>query len=327
MKKLTSVKSIDISVTKPFNFDATFHKPDHFPSSDNYWEPGVRWQTWCWRNIPLGLRFVGSIDKVKVEIYSDKILDGSFVDSLIDEIVYKFNLNLNLNEFYEIAKKDELLSLIIKKWRGLRPGHQGSLYEYLIIGTVLQNATVKRSVQMLQNLFENFGTLLEFDGKQLYCFWSPGKLDKIPEEKLREIKLGYRAKTIKRLDYDFRNDLVNEFELRNKPIKTQKEELLKLYGVGPATVGYILPDMFHQWDFFDHISPWEQKIYSKLFFDKDPETPVSVKKLIKFFERYGEYKQLAVHYIWQDLWWKRKNESVTWLEKLIYLSSKTNPNT
>ena len=29
----------------PFNFDATLHKPDHFPSSDNVWEPGVRWQT------------------------------------------------------------------------------------------------------------------------------------------------------------------------------------------------------------------------------------------------------------------------------------------
>jgi hypothetical protein len=32
-------------------------------------------------------------------------------------------------------------------------------------------------------------------------------------------------------------------------------------------------------------SPWKQKMYSKLFFDKDPENPVHVEKLLKHFER------------------------------------------
>jgi hypothetical protein len=76
-------------------------------------------------------------------------------------------------------------------------------------------------------------------------------------------------------------------------------------------------DVFHHWDSFHHISPWEQKIYSKLFFDKHPENPVPVEKLMEHFERYSRYKQLAVHYIWEDLWWKRKNEHIPWLEKLI----------
>jgi hypothetical protein len=30
----------------------------------------------------------------------------------------------------------------------------------------------------------------------------------------------------------------------------------------------------HHLDEFEHISPWEQKIYAKLFFDTDPERPV-----------------------------------------------------
>ena len=94
-------------------------------------------------------------------------------------------------------------------------------------------------------------------------------------------------------------------------------ELLKLYGVGPATVWYLLFDVFHHWDFFNHVSPWEQKIYSKLFFNQDPEKPVPVEKILKYFEKFGKYKQLAVHYIWEDLWWKRKNKSIPWLEKLI----------
>ncbi len=41
---------IEIIPSSPFDFDSTFHKPDHFTSGDNYWEPGIKWQTWLWTN-------------------------------------------------------------------------------------------------------------------------------------------------------------------------------------------------------------------------------------------------------------------------------------
>ena len=172
---------------------------------------------------------------------------------------------------------------------------------------------------MFKVLLENYGTLLEFDGKKLWCFWHPGELKKVSESELRSLKVGYRAKSIKKMDEYFTKELINENELRKKDRETQMTELLKLYGVGPATVWYLLFDVFHHWDFFNHISPWEQKIYSKLFFNRDSENPVSVKKLLKHFEKYGKYKQLAIHYIWEDLWWKRKNEHIPWFEKEIRL--------
>ena len=199
----------------------------------------------------------------------------------------------------------------------MRPGHPSSLYEYLLIGIVLQNTTVRRSVQMFKALLENYGTLLKFDDKDLWCFFKPGTLQKVSEDELRALKLGYRVKSIKKTDDYFAQGLMDEMELRKKDRETQMTELLKLYGVGPATVWYLLFDVFHHWDFFNHVSPWEQKIYSKVFFDVDPESPVPVEKILKYFEKFGDYKQLAVHYIWEDLWWKRKNENIPWLEKQI----------
>ena len=98
---------------------------------------------------------------------------------------------------------------------------------------------------------------------------------------MRVLKVGYRAKSIKRVDEQFAQRLIDEFKLRHKNKDTQKEELLKLYGIGPATVWYLLFDVFHHYDFFDHISPWEQKIYSKLFFNQNSDTSVSIKKLLK----------------------------------------------
>jgi len=313
----------ELAPRAPFNFDATFHKPAHFATGDNFWQPGTRWQTFWWKNKQLGVKFEsqGSIDKpkIQVKIYFQKKLTKELVDSLVKEIHYRYNLDLDLAPFYQKFQKDKFLGPAIKRIRGMRPGHQNSLYEYLIIGIVLQNAPVRRSIQMLQALYENYGQQLKFDGKNLWCFWKPRGLKKVGENELRALKIGYRAKSIKKIDDSFAKGEIDEFELRQKDFNTQKEELLKLYSVGPATVWYLLFDVFHHFDFFDHISPWEQKIYSKLFFNQDPEKPAPVKKLLKYFNRYGQYKQLAVHYLWDDLWWKRKNKKIPWLEKLIRL--------
>jgi len=319
--KLKLQKTLKIKPTKPFAFDSTFHKPDHFTSGDNFWELGIRWQTWNWRGKYLGIKFSNkgatANPLVEIKIYAKEKLSTDFVSSLIEEIKYLYNFNLDLTDFYKTFSKDKILAPIFKKWRGMRPGHPSSLYEYLIIGIVLQNASVRRSVQMFKALLENYGALLEFNDKKLWCFWSPGKLQNVSVDDLRALKVGYRAKSIRKIDDSFSQGLIDEYELRKKDRDTQMTELLKLYGVGPATVWYLLFDVFHHFDYFEHVSPWEQKIYSKVFFNKDPENPVPVEQILQHFKKYSPYQHLAVHYIWEDLWWKRMNENIPWLEKQI----------
>lgn len=321
MIALRPAAALDLVPTAPFDFDSTFHKPDHFTTGDSHWEPGVRWQTWGWQGVPLGLKFsrAGTVDQpaVHVDIYHTGSLDGAFLESLAAEIRYRYNLDLDLTGFYGAFADDPVLGPVLDRWRGMRPGHPSSLYEYLIIGIVLQNATIRRSIQMFAALLEHYGTLLDFDGKPLWCFWNPGDLAAVPEDELRALKVGYRAKSIKRLDDQFAQGLIDEFALRGQDLATQRRDLLRLYGVGPATVWYLLFDVFHHWDFFDHVSPWEQKIYSRLFFDRDPEDPAPVDALLAHFEQYHPYQQIAVHYLWEDLWWRRTRESVPWLDKLV----------
>jgi len=214
--KLKKIKSVQLAPLAPFDFNSTFHKPDHFTSSDNFWESGIRWQTWYWEGKQLGIKFInlGTVKKpkVKIDIYHAKKLDNQFIDSLIKEIRYRFNFDLDLTNFYNSLKNDK--------------------YEYLIIGIVLQNATVKRSSQMFQALLENYGRLLEYDGHKLWCFWRPGGLKKISEDDLRALKVGYRAKSIKKIDESFIQGKINELILRKKNKESQKQELLDLYGVG-----------------------------------------------------------------------------------------------
>jgi 3-methyladenine DNA glycosylase/8-oxoguanine DNA glycosylase len=277
-----------------------------------------------WLGTPLGLKFenVGAVDQpgVVMTIWSREQLRHSFISRLLDEIAYRYGFGLDLTEFNRRFRDDPQLGPAISKWQGMRPLNCSSLYEYLIIAIVLKNATVRRSVNMMQALFTKYGTPLAYDGKRLYCFWEPLVVEAATEDELRALKIGYRAKSVKRVSTAFANHNVDEFELRQRSKKEQRAALLRLYGIGPASAGYILFDVFHRLDEVNHISPWEQKIYSKLFFDQGPTDPIPVDTLLATFnERFGEYKMLAVHYIWEDLFWRRKSESVEWLEQLIRL--------
>jgi 3-methyladenine DNA glycosylase/8-oxoguanine DNA glycosylase len=322
--KLAYSYSLIFHPSAPFHFDSSLHKPDHFPSTDNRWVAGARWQSMLWRGVSLGLKFedAGSLEVpcVFLNVWSEQPLEADFLQSLREEIDWRYNFSLDLSEFNARFAPDPQLGPAIDRWRGMRPMDPGSLYEYLIIAIVLQNATVRRSVNMLQALFEAFGTSLEYDGQKLSCFWPPEALLDVPEERLRALKIGYRAKSILRVSQAFYERQIDEFALRSASLDEQREELLALYGIGPASVGYILFDVFHRWDDFRHISPWEQKIYSKIFFERPPEDPVPVAELLALFEqRFSPWRMLAVHYLWEDLWWCRVNKPVEWLEQLIRL--------
>ena len=322
--KLKITKTIEIVPTYPFHFDSTFFKPGHFPSRDTEWESGKRWQTMLWRGQELGLIYEDAgtklKPKVKVRIFSNKSLTKGFLESLKQEIIWRFNLNLDLVGFYEDVGKDPLLTPIIRRFSGLRPMHYGSLYEYLIIDIMLQNTVVRRSVSMLQSLFEKYGDLLEYDDRKFWCYWEPEVLAGVNEQELRSLKVGYRAKSLIRVSKSFANTEIDELDLRNKSKEEQDKTLLSLYGIGPASVGYIMFDVFHHWVYLKHISPWEQKIYTHIFFNKDHEKElVPVETMLNRFEKWGKWKALAVHYVWEDIWWKRRNKHISWLEELIRL--------
>src|SRR5512147_2399597 len=97
--KLRRIKTVEIKPTAPFSFDPTFHKPDHFTSGDNYWEPGVRWQTWAWSGRCLGLKFLnrGTLNdpRVEIDVYADRRLNDTLIASLVEEIQYRYNLQLD----------------------------------------------------------------------------------------------------------------------------------------------------------------------------------------------------------------------------------------
>jgi 3-methyladenine DNA glycosylase/8-oxoguanine DNA glycosylase len=317
---LSRSHEIELRPTAPFHFDSTVHKPSHFPSGDNVWEPGTLWMTQRLDDDLFGLKLenAGTVDAplMCLTIFADHPLATGEIKAVREEVAYNFDLYADLAPFNAILERDELMRPVLNRWRGMR-NMTGSLYESMIVYIVLQNATVRRSVQMLDNLFRAFGSQLHFDGQALYGFWSPQVLDAAPEGDLRTLKVGYRARSLKRISSQFARGEIDASALRRLPNEELKRELLKLYGVGPATAWYLMSGNFHRYDAFEHISPWEQKIYSRLLFDQELVPAEQI--LTEVERRWGDWKMLAAHYLFEDLFWRRKHEPVPWLEELIRL--------
>ncbi len=316
---LENDKTIELRPKTPYNFNANFHKPSHFPSSDNMWEEDRQWITMVWQGQELGLKFenTGSVDqpRLNLHIYSQEPMSESVLQKITPEIRWRFNFDSDIQEFCERFNKDKILGPVIRRWRGMKPVAANSLYESLIVYIVLQNAVISRSIQMLENLFKKFGKKVRFDGKVLSTFWEPEKMLRATEHELRELKVGYRAKYFMKITEQFAKNEFDEFILREMNKESVKEEMMKLYGIGPASIEYLLFEDFYIYDFLETIPPWEQKIISRLLFDK---SLVPSETILEFFKKtYKGWSKLAFHYIWEDLFWQRKHKYIEWLEKEI----------
>lgn len=320
-KLLKIRKDLVVFPSSPFHFDGTFYKPSHFPDKLDDWEPGKYWQTIRINKRIFGLKIENQSGtrkpKIKISVFYDKNISQGELEKIKQEIIWRFDLNADLQEFNKLAKSDERFYPIFKRWLGMRSSSAHNLYELLIIAVLLQNATVRRTVQMMNALLYNYGAKMKFDGKEFFAIWLPEKLKSVSEQNLRDLKIGYRAKFIKRLSQDFTENKIDEQVLRTLDQESAQKELMKLYGVGPETARILLFEACHKYNTFKHIAPWQQKIYSRLFYKK---SLVPVNRIINDIKkRYGNYSMLAVHYIWEDVFWRRKNEKIEWLEKEIRL--------
>jgi len=318
---LPETRDLSLTPRPPYNFNANFHKPSHFPSSDTAWEEGCCWATILWKGKALGLRFrnKGTTGRPRVEltVFSRSRLSQRYIDGLVAEVGWRFNFDQDISDFTERYRTDAHLEGPIRRWTGMKPVSANSLYESLMIYITLQNATVRRTVQMLENLFLRFGRRVSFDGRTLSVFWPPVVVANSTVDELRALKVGYRAKSIVRISEQFASGSFDGTALRGASLDVVAKQLDKLYGIGPASIQGMLFEDYYFLDALDIVSPWETKIMSRLMFGKRLVPSERIRRFFK--EGYPGYGLLAFHYIWEDLFWRREHEKIEWLEREIRL--------
>ncbi|WP_156959712.1 hypothetical protein [Nocardia sp. BMG51109] len=321
---LIDVYSKHVTVDPPFDAEATLNKPSHFPSPIEVRGTGTyQFVTEvAGQNYGCIIDYLDGSNDVDITLYRPKSssADDQNHPRVLDEIQRRLGFTVGLDGYEAIWEQDTILSDLPRRMVGARPSSPFSLFEFLIICTVLQNTVVRRTVQMMNTLALEFGTRYTFpSGQAIWGLGRPDQLADIGEARLRELKLGYRAKTVTRLARHFLDNptLTDDLLTQGNPSDTV-QALKEIYGVGPASAGYISFEWLKCLDQFDHVSPWEHKILTKVLFDSQEATPP---ELIRFCQkRWSPFTMLAVHAVFESLFWRReRGDGPEWLDPLIRL--------
>lgn len=312
-----------LPATAPFSFEGTMCKPSHFPAELEIYEAGNLWFSLRLDDDVYGIhlssssRALSGIVPVAMRVFAAAGLSAETIRRIRDEMIFRFDLECDLSEFMQLAAVDPVLGPIENKWRGMRVSCAYSLYELICVTIVLQNAQVRRSVSMLHSLLATYGERIEFDGRELFAFWTPAQMTIPGEDELRGLKVGYRAKSFCRVARIFADDPDLETRVRRLPKQDASRDLQRIYGIGPASSGYLLFEFLHHYDALDYLSPWETKILGMLLFN---DIEAAAQDVLSYaYERWGDWRMLAAHYIFEDIFWRRQTESVPWLNELIRL--------
>lgn len=99
---------------------------------------------------------------------------------------------------------------------------------------------VARIHQMQQALSKQFGTSVEFDGREYHAFPTPTQLTEASEDELRDLKLGYRAPYVKRTAHQVVDEDVHPDDFRGVAYEDARDGIQVFTGVGDKVADCVL---------------------------------------------------------------------------------------
>lgn len=238
--------------------------------------------------------------KVKAS-YRDKISD-----ELIKLNVSKiFDLDFNLNRFYDFLRDDPKLSPTIDFCRGLRLFQAHDPFECIVSSISSANCSIIRWTRSIRDIKQKWGEVYQFSSGDFYTFPSPEVLGKVPEHELEEMQrfeddlpeefvfeknlqacgVGYRAKYIIKAA-----QIVQDYMDLEKLAKMGYEDafhtVLELPGVGPKVADCILLYGFGMGEAFP-VDVWIKRIVEHLYFPGEDLKPQDVREFGR--EEFGDY--------------------------------------
>src|ERR1041385_3380917 len=122
-------------------------------------------------------------DNLHVEIISQGHQDH-VKEHVKDYVREWFDLGTDLTPFYTLAKKDDVLKPIVKKFHGYRIMGQPDLFESLIWAVLGQQINVAFAYSIKQRFVEKYGERLEHGGHTYYLFPTPERVSTLTHEEI-----------------------------------------------------------------------------------------------------------------------------------------------
>jgi len=301
---LKEVGSVEFEAVPPYSFELTVHKPAGWwwSTPDEVFEDATCWTATRFKNMLLGLklRFTGTLQKPRIHctLFSETQLSSAEKQQIVLRLKRALRTEEDLTEFYKLARKDKILSAVVKDLYGMHTVAWPELFPALILAVTLQMSPMKRSNQMMELLIDNFGDQARFDGQTIRYWPAPEKIATSTVDELKtKAKLGYRAANLIAIAKALQQGFPTMEDFWTMDFEEAKKQLLTLRGIGDYSADIVVPGMGFPLDV------WSAKIFHVLFFGKEPENSREAIPALKQMaeERWRKWSGYAFVYVLNDL--------------------------
>lgn len=172
--------------------------------------------------------------KLQIELTSNQLITTQTKHAVLQTIEYIFNLNMDLQEFYQQIKNDPIMHKITSQLCGFKYPTTPTAFESLVDSIVEQQISIKIARAIEERLAQKFGDKLQLDSECFYTFTSPQNIDTASISDIRSCGLSQRkAEYIYGAAHSIVNGKLDLEGMKNNPnTEAVIAELDEIRGIG-----------------------------------------------------------------------------------------------
>ena len=211
------------------------------------------------------------------------------------------DLDQLLDDFYQFAQEDNILSPLVQKFYGLRLIGVPDFYEAITWGILGQQVNLAYAYTLKERFVKKYGEAFHYNHETYWLYPKPKMVANSMAEELLELQMTRKKaeylQTISKLLYQ--GTISKSYYQKLDTAEQIEKELLKLYGVGPWTAHYVMMRCFRIQSAFPMADIGLQNGISYIL---GLEEKPSKELLLKLKNEWGTWCSYAVFYIWRLLY-------------------------
>ena len=210
-----------------------------------------------------------------------------------------FDLDTNLEAFYQSIEADTILSKLCQKYHGLRLIGMPDLFESLIWSIIGQQINLTFAYILKERLVHNFGESVDFHCQYFYALPTPQRLAQLSIEDLRPLQFSTRkAEYIINIAKAFAEGQFSTEKLQNLSFDEIRSELIKIKGIGNWTANYSMMKSLRYYDAFPIEDVGLQNAVKNHYLLDSKPTMIQLNEMAKHWKGWKGY---ATFYFWHSL--------------------------
>jgi DNA-3-methyladenine glycosylase II len=221
-------------------------------------------------------------------------------DYLINYVTEWFDMQRNIQPFYDLMRLDGRLAYMTEDFKGLRLIGIDNLFEAICWCIIGQQINLSFAYKVKRRLVERFGGSIEHSGEQYYVFPAPEVLAAADMDELKSMQFSEKkAEYVIGIAKAFENGSLSKTAIEALPDFTSRKKALTDHkGIGVWTANYALMKSLKEPEGIPHGDIGLLKALSNHNIIQDrSETP----KIEALFDAFRGWESYLVFYLWRSL--------------------------